>query len=698
MGNKSDHPWHSGLTLAARFFPRPPVPIRVAALLYGAVGSIGMFGTLRPWLVDGQFVLRPDVLGLPLAIGVYRLRSGWRPVALLFSVVEVLRQSFGLAVGISLLNSSTTRFPEELSEHPTYVQLWWQLLTIAGLAAAFLLLWSNHARQSFVARSKKSGELCLPFILFAGVLLVCRETGSIDLNLRFGSSDFESFSEGPAVQLGAMDCSPPCVVELREPDGQIQYACLVWKETPPSTRKVMASSSELKKYYTWMSKSLAPSVIIDAPNRFIAEIGHIEFGGLYWMPMFKVGTSVVRLSVRGTGRFEKFSFSSERKEKFVILGPCAVSNLRKRYNGLAARKILGTIVDSANRERSSVHLERIQRSRTLRFAEAHALAAHYASLGDEYLRSRNPRDAQRAYRNAIGTLETFLASFRSAPKIRIEPTESTYNVAKRAYHFVPVHKWYVAEMRRYQAVQWELHGERDQALQGYAKAISGFREAMILDPSEIEPPLERRMDMRWTHTESYLSSRVEAHLGLARVRAASGDFSMAVADYEEAFLVSPGNYDVLGERAWLYATALDDRVRDARQALVDAQKACESSSWNDDNYLDTLAAAYAENGIFDEAVKWEKTAIELVEGEQNPTPQDDSEHLHRYSSSKDEANRFSSAKMRLKGGYKPTDPILRLTYLSRSRIVAAETRAARLSDYKERLALYEAGQPFRSAP
>ena len=52
--------------------------------------------------------------------------------------------------------------------------------------------------------------------------------------------------------------------------------------------------------------------------------------------------------------------------------------------------------------------------------------------------------------------------------------------------------------------------------------------------------------------------------------------------------------------------------------MLDATKACKLTGWKNPNYLATLAAAFAEAGNFDDAVKWEEKAIEL--SRKNPRP------------------------------------------------------------------------------
>jgi tetratricopeptide (TPR) repeat protein len=71
----------------------------------------------------------------------------------------------------------------------------------------------------------------------------------------------------------------------------------------------------------------------------------------------------------------------------------------------------------------------------------------------------------------------------------------------------------------------------------------------------------------------------------------------------------------LNQRAWVRATCPDGSMRNAQLAVADAKRACELVKWKHAAYIDTLAAAYAEAGDFDSAVRYEQQAIAVNQSE-----------------------------------------------------------------------------------
>jgi serine/threonine-protein kinase len=73
---------------------------------------------------------------------------------------------------------------------------------------------------------------------------------------------------------------------------------------------------------------------------------------------------------------------------------------------------------------------------------------------------------------------------------------------------------------------------------------------------------------------------------------------------------------LLNKTAWRLATSTDPALRDGPSALFFAVRAVAATSRTNANYLDTLAAAYAECGQFTNAVSVQREAIGLLKTDQ----------------------------------------------------------------------------------
>lgn len=103
-----------------------------------------------------------------------------------------------------------------------------------------------------------------------------------------------------------------------------------------------------------------------------------------------------------------------------------------------------------------------------------------------------------------------------------------------------------------------------------------------------------------------------AHSYLGTALLARGEPSAAIDHYRTALRIRPDLLTVANNLAWLLATGSDPSLRDPVGAVAAAERAALLTDHDDPAVLDTLAAAYASAGRFEDARRTARRGVELA--------------------------------------------------------------------------------------
>jgi tetratricopeptide (TPR) repeat protein len=154
-------------------------------------------------------------------------------------------------------------------------------------------------------------------------------------------------------------------------------------------------------------------------------------------------------------------------------------------------------------------------------------------------------------------------------------------------------------------------------------ALGDFDQALQLDPDLFAAHVGRGrichqmglLDEALAHMNAAVEidgENSEVICSRADLHADLGNYAEALRDYARAIDLRPDFAHAYRNGAWLLATCPDERFRDVENAIAGAQQALDFGYGQRHAALDTLAAALASAGRFEEAVSTLQQAIEVA--------------------------------------------------------------------------------------
>jgi len=230
---------------------------------------------------------------------------------------------------------------------------------------------------------------------------------------------------------------------------------------------------------------------------------------------------------------------------------------------------------------------------------------------------------------AAGKIDEAMEEFRGALRVKPDCADAHYNLGLA---LAGLGRSRQAIEHYQQAVRWKpedatAHNNLGLALAAVGKgeeAIEHYQEALRLQPEEaalhnnlaIALAAAHRTNEALEHYQQALRLKPDfapARYNLASILGGLGRTKEAIEHYHELLQREPDSLEALRNLAWLLATGESVESKDVARAVQLAQRARELSDRENVPCLDTLAAAYAAAGRFDDAVIVAQRAVQLAQ-------------------------------------------------------------------------------------
>ena len=207
-----------------------------------------------------------------------------------------------------------------------------------------------------------------------------------------------------------------------------------------------------------------------------------------------------------------------------------------------------------------------------------------------------------------GELDEAISHFQTALNIRANNPETHYSLGSALVH----NNLGNAFLRKKLVDEAIAHYEKAVELRpDYADGHYNLGSA-LLQEGRIDEAIAH-----WERTLSIQPNDAEVHTTLGDALLRKGEIGQAIAHYETALEIAPRSVSTLNNLAWALSTCSDASLRDGAKAIELAQEADQLAGGKNLIFIRTLAAAYAENGRFTDAIETAQRALQLATAQDN---------------------------------------------------------------------------------